>query len=281
MEAFSATPTLPMFHRITLYGSRPPIPVTIPSVTGLKQGLSENINSGSTIIEIIHNIAGDAKTFYYGAGTTQLTGTPNPDPETWRGEFNYSTKRKRIDTGIKIDMAQPFFFNISFPYERKEGIKPTGVSTSSSRDASLELPEPVDYRTSGLRVEAGYSLKPFFASFSYAYGEFRNERMICSTTFPTAGRPDRYRFLRTTSFTSSTSRAVPSSRWTANSSPTSATKRRNPIRRASPISTARSIRESMTSWLPHIPSVPSKGGSITNTMTGIIHRPVIRSSAES
>jgi MtrB/PioB family decaheme-associated outer membrane protein len=124
--------------------------------------------------QIIHNISDDAKTFYYGAGTTQLTGTPNPDPETWRGEFNYSTKRKRIDTGIKIDMAQPFFFNISFPYERKEGIKPAGVSTSSSRDASLELPEPVDYRTSGLRVEAGYSLKPFFASLSYLYGEFRN-----------------------------------------------------------------------------------------------------------
>lgn len=124
--------------------------------------------------QIIHNISGDAKTFYHGAGSTHLSGTPNPNPETWRGEFNYSTKRKRIDTGIKIDMAQPFFFNISFPYERKEGIKPTGVSTSSSRDASLELPEPVDYRTSGLRVEAGYSLKPFFASFSYAYGEFRN-----------------------------------------------------------------------------------------------------------
>ncbi|MEN6421265.1 MAG: MtrB/PioB family outer membrane beta-barrel protein [Smithella sp.] len=125
--------------------------------------------------EIIHNITSDAKTFYSGAGTNQLTGTPNTEPATWRGDFDYSTKRKRIDAGIKFDLAQPFFFNISFPYEKKEGIKPAGVSTSSSRDAALELPEPVDYRTSGLRVDAGYSLKPFLASLSYSYGEFRND----------------------------------------------------------------------------------------------------------
>jgi MtrB/PioB family decaheme-associated outer membrane protein len=125
--------------------------------------------------EIIHNIATDAKTFYHGAGTKHLTGTPNTEPDTWRGDFDYSTKRKRIDTGIRFDMAQPFYFNIRYPYEKKEGIKPTGVSTSSSRDAALELPEPIDYRTSGLRVEAGYSLKPFFASLSYFYGEFRND----------------------------------------------------------------------------------------------------------
>ena len=125
--------------------------------------------------EIIHNITSDAKTFYSGAGTNLLTGTPNSNPGTWLGNFDYSTKRQRIDTGIKFDIAQPFFFNISFPYEKKEGIKPTGVSTSSSRDAALELPEPINYRTSGLRVDAGYSFKPFFASLSYSYGEFRND----------------------------------------------------------------------------------------------------------
>ena len=125
--------------------------------------------------EIIHNITNDARTFYGGAGSSRLTGTPNTDPGTWRGGFDYFTKRKKIDTGIKLDLAQPFFFNISYPYEKKEGIKPTGVSTGSSRDAALELPEPVNYRTSGIRAEAGYSLKPFFASLSYQYGEFRNE----------------------------------------------------------------------------------------------------------
>jgi len=124
--------------------------------------------------EIIHNIASDAKTFYRGAGAERLTGAPNKEPGTWRGAFDYATKRKRIDGGIKLDMAQPFFFNVSYPYEKKEGIKPTGVSTSSSRDAALELPEPIDYRTRGLKIEAGYSLKPFFASLSYLYGQFRN-----------------------------------------------------------------------------------------------------------
>ena len=37
------------------------------------------------------------------------------------------------------------------------------------------MPEPVNYRTSGIRAEAGYSLKPFFASLSYQYSEFRNK----------------------------------------------------------------------------------------------------------
>lgn len=124
--------------------------------------------------EIIHNIATDARTFYRGAGSDRLTGTPNTDPHTWSNNFDYSTKRKRIDAGIKFEMAQPFFFTIGYPYEKKEGIKPTGVSTGSSRDACLELPEPIDYRTNGLKVEAGYSKKPFFASLSYYYGEFRN-----------------------------------------------------------------------------------------------------------
>jgi MtrB/PioB family decaheme-associated outer membrane protein len=125
--------------------------------------------------EIIHNITRDARTFYGGAGASHLTGTPNTNPDTWQGGFDYFTKRKKIVTGIKLDLAQPFFFNISYPYEKKEGIKPTGVSIGSSRNAALELPEPVNYRTSGIRAEAGYSLKPFFASLSYQYGEFRNE----------------------------------------------------------------------------------------------------------
>jgi MtrB/PioB family decaheme-associated outer membrane protein len=124
--------------------------------------------------EIIHNITTDAKTFYQGAGSDRLTGTPNTDPATWTGDFDYYTKRQRIDTGIKFEMAQPFFFTVSYPYEKKEGIKPTGVSTGSSLDASLELPEPIDYRTNGLKIEGGYSQKPLFLSFSYFYGEFRN-----------------------------------------------------------------------------------------------------------
>ena len=48
-EAFSATPMLLMFPRITSYGFRPRTPVTIPSIIGWKQGLSGNINSGSII----------------------------------------------------------------------------------------------------------------------------------------------------------------------------------------------------------------------------------------
>jgi hypothetical protein len=71
-------------------------------------------------------------------------------------------------------MAKPFFFNVDYNYEKKEGIKPTGVSSSGTTGPSVELPEPIDYTTNGMKFEGGYSKNPYFVSFSYFYNEFRN-----------------------------------------------------------------------------------------------------------
>lgn len=132
--------------------------------------------------EIIHNNAFDAKTFYGGAGGDTLTGAANTNPDTWGGSFDYYTQRKKIDTGLSFTIPKPFFFNVAYSHEKKEGIMPIGVSTGGTAAASLELPAPVDYRSNGFTVEGGYAKKPYFLSFSYAYSEFTNESEDLSFT---------------------------------------------------------------------------------------------------
>lgn len=139
--------------------------------------------------ETVHNITSGAKTFYQGAGSDTLTGTPNTNPSTWTNTFDYYTKRKKVDTGLKFDMARPFFFDVSYTHEKKEGVKPTGVSTGSSGAASLELPEPIDYTVKGVKVEGGYSMNPFFLSFSYFYSEFGNGSQDLNFTVPAGWAP--------------------------------------------------------------------------------------------
>jgi MtrB/PioB family decaheme-associated outer membrane protein len=124
--------------------------------------------------EIIHNKTFDAKTFYYGAGSEILLGAPSTNANTWADFFDYSTKRKRIGTGLSLDMAKPFFVNINYTHEQKEGTKVTGAATGNPGAASLELPEPVDYRTEGVKIECGYAKNPFFISLDYFYSEFKN-----------------------------------------------------------------------------------------------------------
>ncbi len=137
--------------------------------------------------EIIHNITSDAKTFYNGVGSGSLTGAANANPDTWVSTFDYFTKRKKLDMGLKFDMAKPFFLNVDYSHEKKEGIKPTGIASAGTTGPSVELPEPIDYRTDGIKVEGGYSKNPYFVSFSYFYNEFRNS--IGDLTFTPIGNP--------------------------------------------------------------------------------------------
>lgn len=123
--------------------------------------------------EIPHNITFGAKTFYSGVGGSSLKIKGDPDNvSTWHS-FDYETERKRFGGGVKLDFLKPFFLDISAQTEKKEGIRPT--SANSGFSAFTELPEPIDYRTDTIRIDGGYSKKPFFASLSYDYGKFNND----------------------------------------------------------------------------------------------------------
>ncbi len=81
-------------------------------------------------------------------------------------------------------MFRPYYLDVAYYHEKKEGIKPAGVD-------AFELPEPIDYRTDDLKVEAGYSKNPLFLSLSYCLSDFTNENQsIRVYAYPWRSSPD-------------------------------------------------------------------------------------------
>jgi MtrB/PioB family decaheme-associated outer membrane protein len=123
--------------------------------------------------EIPHNYTFDAKSFYSGIGTDTLSGSPNTDLRSW-STFDYSVERKTYGGGFQLDMVKPFYILMSVSREDREGIRPTSAEGAIGFGNTVELPEPVDYRTDTLKVEAGYSRNPLFSSLSFIYSTFDN-----------------------------------------------------------------------------------------------------------
>jgi MtrB/PioB family decaheme-associated outer membrane protein len=152
--------------------------------------------------EIPHNFTFGAETFYSGAGTNRLTYTPRIPPSSAWQPFDYSTKRQAVEVGFSVDRIKPFFFDFSSPHEEKTGTYPTGVaySTNGSRPltggaSSIEIPQPIDYRTNALNMTAGYAKNPYFAAVNFYYSQFDNANSVLyfdRPTGPTTSIPDAY-----------------------------------------------------------------------------------------
>lgn len=138
--------------------------------------------------QIPHNLTFDARTYFLGAGHYSLTGIPNTDVATWN-TFDYSVDRKQYGGGFKVDLLKPFFFNVSYQRENRDGIKPAGIASGSPGDFSLELPEPIHYTTNNIKAEAGYGKKPVFVSLGFIYSNFNNDHNQLNFTHPIAPFP--------------------------------------------------------------------------------------------
>ncbi len=146
--------------------------------------------------EIPHNLTFDARTPFLGAGHDTLVGAPNTNVATW-DTFDYSINRRQYGGGFKVDVIRPFFFDVSFQRENRDGIKPTGAAPGTSDDFALELPEPVQYVTNNLKIEAGYAKKPLFLSLTYLYSDFNNSNAGLNfidplIAVPEAGTPNTF-----------------------------------------------------------------------------------------
>jgi MtrB/PioB family decaheme-associated outer membrane protein len=109
--------------------------------------------------EIPHNITFDARTPFFGAGTN-----------------DYSILRRQYGGSFKVDVLRPFFLDVSFERENRNGINPIGAAESSSPGTiAFELPQPVDYATNNAIISAGYAKKPLFLSFNYVHSDFSND----------------------------------------------------------------------------------------------------------
>lgn len=127
--------------------------------------------------EIPHHFTYDARTFYTGVGTQQLSygpgAVPNPNPDTWN-TFDYSVKRKNLGANLRMDLLNPFYLSVSADQQKKAGVYPLGAAGTSPGGIAIELPTNVDYRTNSFQVETGYSTKPLFVAVSYLYSQFDN-----------------------------------------------------------------------------------------------------------
>lgn len=126
--------------------------------------------------EIPHNFTFDAKSFYNGIGTSNLSfpgPSPGRDVSTWN-TFDYSVKRKNYGAGFKLDTLRPFFFDAVAGREDRRGIYPLGVAGTGPGGIAIELPVPVNYRTDNIRFAAGYNKNPFFLSLGFFLSRFEN-----------------------------------------------------------------------------------------------------------
>lgn len=155
----------------------------------------------ATYNEIIHNFSSDARTFYSGvgggvldypnsAGYPRASGsTYTPDPlvsnvNAWGTTFDYKLKRKDLGAGVEYRTSTPWYFSVNVNQEDRGGIKrlssPSGVCVdrttlcTSSFGNIVELPAPVDYRTSTASGEVGYNTKPMNFSVRYTVSQFTN-----------------------------------------------------------------------------------------------------------
>lgn len=126
--------------------------------------------------EIPHNLTRDARTFYSGVGSSNLTyptHPPSTNPDTW-STFDYGVKRKNMDGSFKLDLLQPFYLDVSANQQKKMGVYPLGAAGTSPGGIALELPINLDYTTNNFKVATGYSTKPLFFSVSYLFSKFDN-----------------------------------------------------------------------------------------------------------
>ncbi|MGZ6238799.1 MAG: MtrB/PioB family outer membrane beta-barrel protein, partial [Syntrophales bacterium] len=95
---------------------------------GIRGGIWGDFKFNLNYDELPHNITYDAKTFYSGAGSSNLTyptHPPSTNTNTWN-TFDYSTKRKNLSGGFQVDALKPFFFDVSASSEQKKGTYPIG-----------------------------------------------------------------------------------------------------------------------------------------------------------
>jgi len=155
---------------------------------GIESGMWGKFKFDLFYDEIPHNLTFDARTHYEGAGSHHLTGTPNLNFNTWN-TFDYSIDRKQYGGGFKLPLLRPFFFDVSFQREDRDGIKPAGIAPGSPGGIVLELPEAVDYTTNNVKVESGYAKNPLFLSLGFIYSDFNDNNDTLNFTHPLAPFP--------------------------------------------------------------------------------------------
>ena len=139
----------------------------------LKGGEYNKFKYSFSYDEILHNLSFDNKTFYSGVGTKNLNiigGAVAPESD-WTS-FDYKIERKKYGGNIEISMGSPYFVSVGVNRLETTGVKPLGTGGFGGQ---TEMPEPVNYTTDDLTMQAGYRSKTFIASVSGLLSSFNND----------------------------------------------------------------------------------------------------------
>jgi hypothetical protein len=130
--------------------------------------------------DIIHNTTHGALTPYSGVGTNNLTfsgATASTNVSTWN-RFDYSVQHKNVGGFAEGQPTEdsPFYLRIQTNRKKSEGIRPLGAAQTSPGGPSVELPVPIDWTTTDVSGEAGYSSRKMHFAVSYLYSKFENDK---------------------------------------------------------------------------------------------------------
>lgn len=126
-----------------------------------------------------------AKTPFSGVGTTTLTGTfPNLNPATWN-TFDNSYKREDIGGLFEWSANTPWYFRTDANQVTRKGVKVVAGSLGASPgNGAIDLPVPVDFKTTNLGFEGGFQTRDRHYSLRFDQAKFQNENTLVRWTNP-------------------------------------------------------------------------------------------------
>lgn len=141
--------------------------------------------------DIIHNLTFGAITPFSGVGTNSLTFAGTAPPTTnlalWNG-FDYSVKHKNAGAAVEAQAApdSPFYLRVATNRKKSDGIRALGEPGTSPGGPHYELPAPIDWTTTDVSGEVGYSTKAMHFSLLASWSKFEDHNDFLNWRTPAA-----------------------------------------------------------------------------------------------
>jgi hypothetical protein len=129
--------------------------------------------------DIVHNTTYGAVAPWTGIGTNHLNFTgsaPSTDVSTWN-RFNYGVKHENVG-GFAEGHAtpdSPLYFRIQANTKKSDGLRPLGAAGTSPGGPAYELPVPINWTTTDVTGEVGYTTRRMHLALSYTYSKFEDD----------------------------------------------------------------------------------------------------------
>jgi MtrB/PioB family decaheme-associated outer membrane protein len=138
--------------------------------------------------DIIHNTTFNAITPFNGVGTNRLTfigASAAANLNNWN-KFDYSVQHRNYGGfgEARASPDSPFYYRIEAKQKQSEGLRPLGAAGTSPGGPAYELAAPIDWTTTDVSGELGYSTKKMHLSVSYTYSKFEDNNKFLTWQTP-------------------------------------------------------------------------------------------------